>query len=134
VIARKRARDVALGREPSDEVDPTVDRKTSLAPVASPGHTSAMQRRKRKTFTDQVRAEVLNKRRHGMTRYRIAKLLDTSEGSLHGFASGRFGISSPLLDRLADLLGLRVVVDDRRQPTKQSGRRSPARHKHGDEK
>jgi ribosome-binding protein aMBF1 (putative translation factor) len=91
----------------------------AIAPIAVSADTAAMQ--KRRGLTDQIRAEVLRaKARLGLSRYAIAKRLNTSEGSLHGFVTGRFGISSKLLDRLAELLGLRVVVEARPRPTKRA--------------
>jgi DNA-binding Xre family transcriptional regulator len=61
---------------------------------------------KRKAFSDQLRAAVLNA---PASRYEISKATGISEGNLSRFVHGAAGLSLASLDRLCDYLGLRVV-------------------------
>jgi transcriptional regulator with XRE-family HTH domain len=63
---------------------------------------------KRMKFSDQIRRAIDDS---GMTRYAICKQLDFSESVMSKFMSGKCNLSMETLDRLADLLGLNVVVD-----------------------
>lgn len=67
--------------------------------------------RKSKTFTDEIRKAILDAKKRGLSRYAIALEVRVSQGNLGDFVAGRGGISSDLVDRLAPLLGLRLVVD-----------------------
>lgn len=62
---------------------------------------------KRLKLSDQVRREV---DRSWMSRYRIAKSLGVSEATLSRFMAGKHGLLTSTLDRLADLLGLHIMV------------------------
>jgi len=74
-----------------------------------PGDTTLMQPKQRK-FTDEIRQAILDAKGRGLSRYVIAKTVGASESVLSGFVNGKHGISSDLLDRIAPLLGLRLVV------------------------
>jgi transcriptional regulator with XRE-family HTH domain len=78
-----------------------------------------MARKKPRTdsFSDQLRRAV---RDCGTTRYALAKQLGTSESTLSRFLSGERGLTLTLLDRLADVLGLRIIVTVQRadRPTR----------------
>jgi transcriptional regulator with XRE-family HTH domain len=60
----------------------------------------------RRKLSDQIRAAVKNS---GMTRYRISADSGVQQSTLSRFLRGG-GMSLDTLDRLADLLGLEVVV------------------------
>lgn len=61
-----------------------------------------------KPLSDQVRKAVNDSE---LTRYRICKDLGIAESTMSRFMAGKGGLSMDVLDRLAALLGLRVVVD-----------------------
>jgi transcriptional regulator with XRE-family HTH domain len=61
----------------------------------------------RKMLSDEIREAVNDS---GLTRYRIAKELGISESTMSRFMSGKGGLSLENIDRLADLLGLGIVV------------------------
>lgn len=63
--------------------------------------------RKRLTFSDQLRRAL---RDCGMSRYRIAKEIGCSQTLLGLFVHGQRGLSLPMLDKLAALLGLEIVM------------------------
>lgn len=58
-------------------------------------------------FSDQIRAAV---EASGLSRYRIAKEIEVGEATMSRFMSNKGGLSMASLDRLAELLGLAVVV------------------------
>ena len=62
---------------------------------------------KRLTFSEQLRRAL---RDCGMSRYRIAKEIGYSQTLLGLFVHGTRGLSLPMLDKLAALLGLDVVM------------------------
>jgi len=64
--------------------------------------------KQRMKFSDQVRRAIDDS---GMTRYAICKQLDFSESVMSKFMSAKCNLSMETLDRLADLLGMNVVVD-----------------------
>lgn len=66
-------------------------------------------------FSDEIRAAVENS---GMSRYAICREIELNQGAMSRFMSGQGGISLDTIDRLAELLGLRVAV---RRPRKQRG-------------
>ena len=68
--------------------------------------TMLKRKRKRQTFTDQIRAAMAE---CGETRYRISKNTGLPESQLCRFASGE-GLSMKNLDLVADYLNLEVVV------------------------
>jgi transcriptional regulator with XRE-family HTH domain len=51
----------------------------------------------------------------GLTRYRICKELGIAESTLSRFMSGQGGLSMEYLDRLAELLDLRIETGERRR-------------------
>jgi transcriptional regulator with XRE-family HTH domain len=59
------------------------------------------------SFSEQLRNAV---RDCGTSRYALAKQLDISESTLSRFLSGERGLTLDLVDRLADVLGLQIVV------------------------
>jgi transcriptional regulator with XRE-family HTH domain len=64
-----------------------------------------------KKLSDEIRDAV---NASGMSRYAIAKTLGIAESTMSRFMSGKGGLSMEFIDRLADLLGIHVVV----RPTK----------------
>jgi transcriptional regulator with XRE-family HTH domain len=62
-------------------------------------------------FSDQIR-EAVNA--SGMSRYAICKAIGLNQGAMSRFMSGKGGMSMAALDRLAELLGLRVVARRRK--------------------
>jgi transcriptional regulator with XRE-family HTH domain len=58
-------------------------------------------------FSDQIRQAVDDS---GLSRYAICKLLDFDQGAFSKFMNGKGGLSMEVLDRLAEHLGLSVVV------------------------
>jgi transcriptional regulator with XRE-family HTH domain len=63
-------------------------------------------------FSDQIRQAVAAS---DLTRYRICKTIGLPESSMSRFMAGRSGLSLDTLDKLAELLGLAVVVRRRRR-------------------
>ena len=59
------------------------------------------------SFSEQIRQAV---RECGTTRYSLSKQIGISESTLSRFLSGQRGLTLDLLDKLADALGLQVVV------------------------
>lgn len=66
-----------------------------------------MAKKRRKRLTDEIRAAV---ERSGTTRYVIAKETGIDAAALCRFIQGK-GLSMESLDRLADCLGLHVVLE-----------------------
>ena len=60
------------------------------------------------TMSDQVRRAIEN---CGMTRYAIAKASGLSEGGLSRFMAGQRDMNLRTLDKLAPVIGVRLVVD-----------------------
>jgi transcriptional regulator with XRE-family HTH domain len=58
-------------------------------------------------FSDQIRAAV---DASGRSRYAICQAIGLNQGAMSRFMAGKSGISLETLDRLAQLLGLSVVV------------------------
>ncbi len=48
-----------------------------------------------------------------ISRYRICKKIDLDEGTMSRFMNGKCGLQLSTIDRLGELLGLSIVVDDR---------------------
>lgn len=69
---------------------------------------------KLKKLSDEIR-EAVNA--SGMSRYAIAKALGIAESTMSRFVNGKGGLSMDYIDRLAELLGLHIVV----KPTKKQG-------------
>jgi len=59
------------------------------------------------TFTDQIRQAVLES---GLSRYAIWKATGIDQGALCKFVHGERGLSCESLDKLAEVIGLQVVV------------------------
>lgn len=62
----------------------------------------------RKAFSDQIRQAIEGS---GRSHYSIAKACGIDRGNFSKFMSGQIGLSLEALDHVADLIGLRVVVD-----------------------
>jgi transcriptional regulator with XRE-family HTH domain len=60
-----------------------------------------------KAFSDQIR-EAINGSK--LSRYRICADIGLSQAAMSRFMNGKGGLSLETVDRLANLLGLRVVV------------------------
>jgi plasmid maintenance system antidote protein VapI len=67
-----------------------------------------------KRMSDEIRDAV---NASGMSRYAIAKALGVAESTMSRFVNGKGGLSMEYLDRLADLIGLHIVV----KPAKKQG-------------
>ncbi len=70
---------------------------------------------KRLTLTEQVRRAIAES---GMTRYRIAQETGIAESTLCKFMAGQRGFTLASLDKLADYLGLEIVVRGATRKTK----------------
>lgn len=68
-----------------------------------------MAKKKQKTFTDQIRDAL---RQCGISRYRISREAEVSEGQMCRFLAGA-GLSMESLDKLAEYLGLEVTITKR---------------------
>jgi transcriptional regulator with XRE-family HTH domain len=66
--------------------------------------------KRRAKLSDQIRRAV---DASGLTRYRICKQLGIAESTLSRFMSGQGGLSMEYLDRLAELLDLRIETGER---------------------
>ena len=78
----------------------------------------AMSTRKQ-TFTDQIRRAVKDSE---LSCYRICKEIGIVESAMSKFVNGYGGLSMRSLDKLADLLGLTVVVKEKKPKPKRKGR------------
>jgi plasmid maintenance system antidote protein VapI len=65
-------------------------------------------------LSDEIREAV---KASGMSRYAIAKALGIAESTMSRFVHGQNGLSMEYVDRLAELLGLHIVV----KPVKKQG-------------
>ena len=54
----------------------------------------------------------------GMSRYRICKEIGLGESTMSYFMAGRCGLQLSTIDRLGELLGLRIVVETKPQKSK----------------
>jgi transcriptional regulator with XRE-family HTH domain len=66
---------------------------------------------KRRTIADALRRAVLD---FEGTQAELARRCGVTPASIHGFANGRHFVSEELLNRLADELGLELVVKTKR--------------------
>jgi hypothetical protein len=69
---------------------------------------------KSKAFSDQIRAAI---DASPMTRYAICKAIDYPEAGMSRFMAGGAGLSLETIDRLAELLKLRIVTDQKQKRT-----------------
>jgi transcriptional regulator with XRE-family HTH domain len=67
--------------------------------------------KKRIRLSDQIRAAV---DASGLSRYRIAKQIGIAESGMSRFMSGEGGLSWKYLDKLADLLGLNISIEEKK--------------------
>ena len=77
--------------------------------------------KKRNTITEGIRRAI---EESGLSRYAIAKASGVSEAALSRFMSGKRGLTTATLDRLADVLELEVVARRGRSDRKLKGSRS----------
>lgn len=63
---------------------------------------------KKQTFSEQIRQAAKDS---GLSQYRIAKEMHLAESTVSRFVRGTSWLSAGNLDRLADLLGMRIVVE-----------------------
>jgi len=68
-----------------------------------------MKRTSIKPMSQQLREAIDNS---GMSRYRICKEIGLGESTMSHFMAGKCGLALPTLDRLGELLGLKIVVDE----------------------
>jgi transcriptional regulator with XRE-family HTH domain len=68
---------------------------------------------KHKRFSDQIRDAITASK---LSRYRICADIGLSQAAMSRFMNGKGGLSLETVDRLADLLKLRVVVETDRKP------------------
>ena len=80
---------------------------------SSNGNNAIMVKRRMKKLSDQIRQAIEDS---GLTRYRIAQDTGIDESTLSKFHNGQRGLSTDVLDRLGEYLGLRIVMD--RKPNK----------------
>lgn len=69
---------------------------------------------KPKKMSDQIREAIDSS---GMSRYEICKRLDFSQAVMSRFMNGKCGLSLETLDRLGDLLDLRITSGKRKRRT-----------------
>lgn len=62
---------------------------------------------KRKSFTEEIRQAIDNS---GRTRMSIAEAISVSRGTMSNFMNRKRGLSSEILDRLADEIDLHATV------------------------
>jgi transcriptional regulator with XRE-family HTH domain len=67
----------------------------------------AKKKREPEPITSAVRRAI---ERSGLTRYQISQATGIDQGSLSRFVRGQRGLSTTSLDRLAEVLGLQIVV------------------------
>ena len=63
--------------------------------------------RKHQSFSDQIRAAIDGS---GLTRYRICKEADINESAMSRFMKGKVGFSIDALDRIGEVIGLKVTA------------------------
>ena len=68
-------------------------------------------------LSDQLRAAI---DASGMSRYAVAKAIELDQATMSRFMSGKAGLSVETIDRLGELLGMRLVAT--KKPTKGKGR------------
>lgn len=74
-----------------------------------------MQRKTSRPISQQLREAI---DASGMSRYRICKQIGLDESTMSHFMAGRCGLQLSTIDRLAELLGLRIVAEERTGKTK----------------
>ena len=67
-----------------------------------------MTRKAPRTLTEQLRDAI---DASGMSRYRICKEIGLPESTMSHFMAGKCGLALTTVDRLGELLGLRIVAE-----------------------
>jgi transcriptional regulator with XRE-family HTH domain len=67
-----------------------------------------MTKQERRELTNQIRTAI---ERSGLTRYGIAKASGVAQSALSRFVSGKGSLTLSSLERLAPVLGLRIVTE-----------------------
>jgi plasmid maintenance system antidote protein VapI len=67
-----------------------------------------MTRKAPRTLTEQLRDAI---DASGMSRYRICKEIGLPESTMSHFMAGKCGLALATVDRLSELLGLRIVAE-----------------------
>jgi len=78
----------------------------------------SMTRKKKPKIISQQLREAIDA--SGMSRYRICKEIELSESTMSHFMAGQCGLSMTTIDRLGELLGLRIVAESK--ATRDTGR------------
>lgn len=68
-------------------------------------------------LTDQLREAIDGS---GMSRYAVAKAIELDQSTLSRFMAGKSGLALDTVDRLGELLGLKLAAT--KKPTKEKGR------------
>ena len=66
----------------------------------------------RKSFSDQIRAAI---RQSGLSQYAIWTACGIDKASMSRFMTGKGGLTLELLDRIADLIGMKVTLDPKQE-------------------
>ena len=67
-------------------------------------------KRKRDRLSDQLRRAIDHS---GVSRYRICKIIGLAESTMSAFMSGKGGLSLAVMDKIGELLNLRIVAGKR---------------------
>ncbi len=71
-----------------------------------------MSERKHKLFSDQIRQLV---KTSGSSRYAICKATGIDQGAMSRFVAGHRGLSLDSLDKLANYLGMEIIIRPKRR-------------------
>jgi transcriptional regulator with XRE-family HTH domain len=77
-----------------------------------------MPKKQAHPLTDQLRQAIVDS---GLTRYRIAKETGVSEATLSKFHLGQRGLSMTAMDRVGELLGLKIVAEPKSKGRQERG-------------
>lgn len=66
--------------------------------------------KRRPTLSEQLRAAIDGS---GISRYAVCKAIDLDQAVMSRFMSGKAGLGQETVDRIGELLGLRLVADER---------------------
>ena len=77
-------------------------------PTTAADRSSFSQIKKPKTLSDQLRRAI---EQSGMSRYRLAEESGVDAASLCRFVAGQTGLTLKNIDRIGQVIGLRLVID-----------------------